>query len=72
MNFYPETLRYIADMCDALAEVEKKTTVDIMGVRFKSGIKIETVEGECDFGTLHDEIGGEWSWYPPKGEEQTS
>lgn len=58
-NLYPEQLRGLAAVCEALNAAEKELD-DLM---LKSGIDV-TDSNESVYGTLVDEIGGCWSFRP--------
>lgn len=60
INLYPEQLRQIADMCEALDKIDG---VGSGPLRFKQGIQITDEYGEV-FGYLGDEIGGVWGFWP--------
>jgi hypothetical protein len=67
MNFYPETIQAVVAAINALNELDKKldeiSTDD--GMPYLAAVKLTDSHG-TDFGTLRDEIGGSWSWFPPE------
>lgn len=68
MNYYPEQLRWLADLCEVLNEFDK-THPDDLNCRMliESGVKIiDPGAPDFVFGTLVDEIGGVWSFLPAK------
>ena len=61
MNFYPEQLRQIATYCDALSKVTDESKD--FPIYPANGIRMVDNDGGF-YGTLHDEIGGSWSFSP--------
>lgn len=67
MNYYPEQLRWLADLCEALNAFEKVDGEKDTHMMLQQGIKIVDPQNpDFVFGTLVDEIGGEWSFLPAK------
>lgn len=63
MNLYPDQLRNIADLIEALNVVDQSPERDItQGVMLGSGIKVLDSDGASTLGYLVDEIGGAWSF----------
>lgn len=63
MSIYPEQLRGIAKLCEALNAADEFLTADHLTV--ESGIKLVDDDGVL-YGELVDEIGGVWSFEPAK------
>jgi hypothetical protein len=62
MNLYPEQLRRMADICEALDKIDGADIPDSAGVTLglKQGIPIVDEYGEV-YGYVGDEVGGSWS-----------
>lgn len=68
MNYYPEQLRQIAAMCEALNNVDKSSGVSAGNLTIKNRIPVIDNEDDAEtpLGYLIDEIGGAWSFEPVK------
>ena len=68
MNYYPDQLRRIADMCEALDKVDGANVPETSGITmgFKNGIPVIDTEHGDVYGYLADEVGGSWSFYATK------
>ncbi len=64
-NLYPEQLRRIADMCEAMNKIDGIDVPEHGGVTigFQQNIKVVDEHGDL-FGHLSDEIGGAWAFTP--------
>lgn len=60
MNYDPEHLHQIAAYCEALDAVDANKTAPIFP---RNGIVMTDGDGVI-YGTLHDEVGGAWSFTP--------
>lgn len=60
-NFYPEQLRQIAAMCDALDKADSAFSGEGMSLMLAQGIEVWTEDGVV-VGHLRDEVGGAWSF----------
>jgi hypothetical protein len=64
MNYYPEQLRRIAAMCEALNEIDGALAPDTGGMTLQFRPIIVIDENDTEYGKLADEIGGAWSFFP--------
>lgn len=69
MNLYPEQLRRLAEMCEALNQIDGESVPETAGVTlaFQNRIKVVDEYGTV-YGYLSDEIGGAWSAFVGEGE----
>jgi transcription elongation GreA/GreB family factor len=66
MNYYPEQLRRIAEMCEALNKIDGEDT-PADGVVLASRIEVHHPDDQKEvLGYLVDEVGGAWSFEPVK------
>lgn len=65
MNYYPEQLEAILFWLKHLNEGDKQLEKFGEGALFLKPIGL-TDGDSADWGTLRDEIGGAWSWFPPE------
>lgn len=68
MNFYPKTIQAIVASIEALNALDTRLDEIGMGddgVPYLAVVKLTDRDG-TDYGTLRDEIGGSWSWFPPE------
>lgn len=64
MNFYPEQLRQLAAMCDAMNKADSDDIAPSVGMAFMlDPVTVRAEEGTV-VGVLRDEIGGAWSFTP--------
>jgi hypothetical protein len=57
MNLYPDQLRKIADLCEALDKAEGE-----QGMYLEAPHRV--IEDDCHLGELRYEIGGSYSFFP--------
>ncbi len=68
MNYYPEQLRRIAVMCEALDRIDSPQAEGSDAVLHIESIEVIHPEAPDQIlGTLVDEIGGGWSFRPVGG-----
>lgn len=64
-NLYPEQLKRIGDLCEALNKIDGDDVPESGGVTIGLQQKIRVVdEHGTVYGYLSDEIGGAWSFLP--------
>jgi len=67
MNYYPEQMDAISELCKLLNDWEKKHTETYF--YFGKGITLYSQDSDDEvFGYLRDEIGAAWSFTPAGGE----
>lgn len=59
-NYYPDELRKIVGLCEALNEADK----DSGDITFKNGVVVIDCNDNSVLGELVDEVGGSWSFKP--------
>lgn len=61
LNLYPDQLRRIAAMCEALNKIDDEDPPETQ-LMFEQGIPVIDEHGTT-YGYLRDEIGGSWSFF---------
>jgi hypothetical protein len=65
MEYYPEQLRWVAALCEALTEFDKNNTDINTHMIIKNRVPlVDQHDSNIVMGYLVDEIGGVWSFLP--------
>jgi hypothetical protein len=64
-TLYPNQMRRIADMCDALNKIDGENVPETEGITLmlRNGIPVVDESGDV-YGHLGDEVGGSWCFWP--------